>query len=261
MFDRPMLRKFALVTGILVAIWLFVVSRINFENARLSSLAFEAMIFLPMIWFVIDGLHRKVFRHFFTSGIAPFRWQDLAAIFVALLLVGQGLDSLLALAVGQFNESYIEDALNMEVIYTADPAWLNILSIFFAVVAAPVIEEILFRGLIFSRLSEKWNPTVGILVSSLLFGVIHFEGIIGSTIFGITMCLIYYHSKNLWVPIVLHVANNLFAVLWMWLDGQEGISYEDTMNNWPFFLATLLALPALVLFWQRYRPTPLDAQD
>lgn len=49
--------------------------------------------------------------------------------------------------------------------------------LFFAivVVGAPIAEEIFFRGLALRAFSKQWGPAVGLLASSVLFGLTHFQ--------------------------------------------------------------------------------------
>ena len=50
----------------------------------------------------------------------------------------------------------------------------NPLGIISIVVMAPLVEELLFRGAIQGYLMRKWNmPYLGIVISSLIFGVVH----------------------------------------------------------------------------------------
>ena len=76
---------------------------------------------------------------------------------------------------------------------------------------APAVEELLCRGIIFNRLSS-WMPVwAAVLISSALFGVIHmnlFQGMYAFLI-GAVFCLLYVRYRNLWVPIIGHMAFNL----------------------------------------------------
>ena len=43
-------------------------------------------------------------------------------------------------------------------------------------IGAPVAEEIFFRGLILRTVAKRWGTTVGVVISTVLFTVIHFVG-------------------------------------------------------------------------------------
>lgn len=82
------------------------------------------------------------------------------------------------------------------------------------VVAAPVAEEVLFRGLVFAalrvRLSFGWSAA---LVGGG-FGLLHLTGpeTIGAVVqlaaFGALLCWVYERTRSLWPAIALHAANN-----------------------------------------------------
>ena len=88
------------------------------------------------------------------------------------------------------------------------------LSFLVAGIMAPIVEEIAMRGMFF-----KWfegtniKPWVLIVFSGLLFGVFHVNLIQGTfaTVIGIIYALGFYMTKSLWVPIMMHFANNAYA--------------------------------------------------
>lgn len=92
------------------------------------------------------------------------------------------------------------------------PIFPNILSFISLVVLAPIIEEFAFRGVLLHRWSKKWGRSNAILISSLLFGVVHPDSI-GAFAFGIAMCVIYLKTQTLIVPIVCHAITNIIAWL------------------------------------------------
>ena len=84
-----------------------------------------------------------------------------------------------------------------------------------AVIAAPVIEEILFRGIVL-RSIRKFAPAWGaILISSVLFGVYHLNIVqaVYATLMGIAAGILYEKKRNLLFPILVHFANNLITML------------------------------------------------
>ena len=83
-------------------------------------------------------------------------------------------------------------------------------------IAAPIMEEIVFRGGIIGYLVEN-NALLAILISSFLFGIIH-----GPTNFisfgmyffmGIILSVSYYKTKDLRVSMSIHFLNNLFPAI------------------------------------------------
>jgi Predicted metal-dependent membrane protease len=80
-------------------------------------------------------------------------------------------------------------------------------------VLPPVLEEILFRGIIMRGL-EKYGKLFALLVSSILFGIVHMELTIAvfATICGMVCGFLYMKTRNIWVPIAVHFFNNLLGV-------------------------------------------------
>lgn len=120
------------------------------------------------------------------------------------------------------------------------------------VVIAPVMEEILFRGVLLHRWSYRWGLRAGIIVTSLLFGVIHVEPV-GHFFFGVVMCALYLATGSLWVPIAAHVLNNGIVMLVMLPGALRGETVEtptldDIRGDWGEAIA-LVAVGMTILIW------------
>lgn len=92
----------------------------------------------------------------------------------------------------------------------------NPLGIISIVVMAPVVEELLFRGAIQGYLMRRYNrPYLGIVISSLIFGVIHANPaqIPFAVILGMALGWMYYVTGSLVPGIFMHFINNGSAVL------------------------------------------------
>lgn len=92
-----------------------------------------------------------------------------------------------------------------------------------AVVAAPILEEWLFRGLIQDSLVRKNGPWKGILLASLIFGIIHLipQQVITGILLGTIIGFVYYKTRSLLSAIVLHGINNSLAVFLSLLETEE----------------------------------------
>ncbi len=83
----------------------------------------------------------------------------------------------------------------------------------FVVGISPIVEELIFRHVLFIRLTEKFNVYVGVFVSSIIFASLNAGfGMIGALVFGIVNCFLYVKYKNILVPIFVHCINNLLAL-------------------------------------------------
>jgi membrane protease YdiL (CAAX protease family) len=82
---------------------------------------------------------------------------------------------------------------------------------------APIIEEIIFRGVIIGRLFKN-KPYIGIVVSSVIFGLLHFSNIFLAPMYifsGLIFSIAYYKTKKLEVSISMHIMINLFWLIIM----------------------------------------------
>jgi membrane protease YdiL (CAAX protease family) len=85
-----------------------------------------------------------------------------------------------------------------------------------AVVGAPVVEEIIFRGLLFGTLVGRWGFWPAALGSSLVFASLHgyeLEGSISVLTTGTFLCWLYARTGRLWAPMLAHGLLNAIVVL------------------------------------------------
>ena len=87
------------------------------------------------------------------------------------------------------------------------------------VIISPIFEEILYRGLMYNKLKEISNAFIGVLISSILFALLHIPkyGFGINTFFlflvGILLAYCYEKSNNIYVTIFVHSINNFFIFL------------------------------------------------
>jgi hypothetical protein len=99
----------------------------------------------------------------------------------------------------------------------ADNPFTTAAMIVLAVIVAPVVEELVFRAGIYRYLKGRSARGVAMLLSSLLFGLVHanLQSFPGLVAVGICLCIAYEVSGNLRVPMVFHACFNLNSVLWI----------------------------------------------
>jgi membrane protease YdiL (CAAX protease family) len=85
---------------------------------------------------------------------------------------------------------------------------------FMAIVAAPLFEELFFRGLAYPALKQKIGLTPALLVTSLVFAGIHFHvlSFLPLMVLAIGLTLAYEATGNLLVPIIMHSVFNLMTI-------------------------------------------------
>ena len=105
-------------------------------------------------------------------------------------------------------ESFIEFML-------AEPILLGFISV---VVVAPIIEEFLFRGFLYSQLRRSFLKDWGaVAISSLVWTAIHFQYEVGILfflfLFGLFLGYFRIKYNSLLIPVALHALNNLIAFI------------------------------------------------
>lgn len=82
------------------------------------------------------------------------------------------------------------------------------------VVLAPIFEELIFRGMILQTLS-KYNKMFAIIVTSLLFGLLHLNitQAIPAFFMGLVLCYMYLKSDSILVTMLAHAGNNFLALM------------------------------------------------
>ena len=127
------------------------------------------------------------------------------------------------------------------------------------VLIAPVLEEFFARGILLTRWTVKWGVPRAILASSAVFALLH-TNFLGAFCFACAMAILYIRTKSLFVPMSLHIVNNLTAWIMesLTLDTDSTISYEtiaEFQESWMIGLITLvISIPCVILFWRRYIP-------
>ncbi len=84
------------------------------------------------------------------------------------------------------------------------------------VVLGPIFEEILFRGLLLKFVFTD-HPIIGLVLTNIFFGQIHAPGDWLSWVYyvvpGIVFTLVYYATRKLEAPILVHSITNLIAYI------------------------------------------------
>ncbi len=184
----------------------------------LASLNFFAVVFVvPLVMWIRGKLSWDLlgFRRF------SLWWLVLMPIIFAVLypivnLVVTGLQQLLYGGI---------DSWQMDMFLPEGFDWsLALTSVFVLGVLVPIGEEIIFRSMLYRWLRDKWGVTVGVIVSSIVFGSLHistagnhvyaieFTVAIGVTLIGAVLALVYEYSGSIWTAILMHMAQNTIGV-------------------------------------------------
>lgn len=145
--------------------------------------------------------------------LSPPSWQDVGfGVMVALALAQ--LVAIVTIAMDWLGLGDVDQL--QELLITIPEGGLELLWFVLAgTILVPIIEEIIFRRWIWRWLDDVAPLWLALPLAALLFGLVHFESaqvVVGTTIIGAGLILVYRHSKNLWVPIIVHAINNFLVI-------------------------------------------------
>lgn len=146
------------------------------------------------------------------------RWTDLllapAAFIVYILL------SFLLTSIASNFPFYSVDQVQDTGFKALNQGYEYFLAFVTLVIVAPVSEEILFRGYLLGKLRKYIPIWASILITSLLFGIVHFAWNVGVDVFAlsIVLCLLRIQTGRLWPSIILHMIKNAIAFYFLFIN-------------------------------------------
>lgn len=131
-----------------------------------------------------------------------------------------------------------------------------------AVIAAPVLEELIFRGVVQEGFLRNYSPVKAIIWTNLLFGLAHLNPwqFIGAFLMGIFISWVYYKTRNLALPIFIHLVNNLASYLFLYFTDKPVMEaslrdvFTGSSGYYTMVIASVLLLGLFFLFSGRIFP-------
>jgi hypothetical protein len=169
----------------------------------------ELAYLLPVV--LIFAWRRVHWKHL---GFGKFEWKTLGlgcGLLVggyAIIMVHNAL--LYFLGVGTQGEAIMKMLAELD-----SPVWFFLV----AVVFAPFVEEIFFRGFLFQGLRQRYGWINAMLLSSAVFAAAHLDLVvlIPTFILGNVLAYVYHRSNSVWPGILLHFLINAFSSCVTWL--------------------------------------------
>jgi membrane protease YdiL (CAAX protease family) len=118
-------------------------------------------------------------------------------------------------------------------------AAILIISFIYSVIAAPVVEEFIFRGILMGRLYNKYGIGKAILFSSIIFFIMHLTINPMILLLGISCALLAYKYKSIIPSIALHACNNLLVFV-------TGLDKSSSGSN-PLNINTSVTIAGIIL--------------
>jgi hypothetical protein len=183
--------------------------------------ALEAVALIGSVYLL--GLRRKKYTWDAVSLHNPgTRWLTYAVLISLVIIPGSGLiailvQQLLGLPPG-----------NPQLPFLAPGGYTTFGAIgmfVFGGVVVPFAEELFFRGVLYLWLRQRFGVWAGLLISSILFGILHGEISVGvaAAALGMVLAWTYEKSGSLWTPVIIHILNNAAKILILYLLLATGI--------------------------------------
>lgn len=203
-FPSKIIQVFALfLLSLLLVFPFFIIFKIDkiTTSDLLKTLWFTLVnsVFIMLTWVINFKRKQKLELHFKIS-----RFHCLYLMLFAILFFQVGIN----IPLNHVFENLWSDStklINSENIYIA----------LGAITIGPFFEEIIFRGIILRGLLTRYSARISILLSSLMFGLIHFrpEQIWGAILLGLFFGYIYLKTKSVGTVILLHSFANLCILI------------------------------------------------
>jgi uncharacterized protein len=184
------------------------------EPSVIEAVILEVSFYLiPALWlFITCKKANLTFTSFWErNGKVPIK--DTLVPVIMLIILAMGVVYLQSYALSYIAPEYVLSNMNISLLFSEGTVGVIVFNFISAVLLGPIVEELIFRGFLIQRLSYKFGMTKAVIISSLAFGVLHFD-IIGATIFGIVCAILYIKTKSLFVPIIVHIVNNFTAAMY-----------------------------------------------
>ena len=175
----------------------------------------------PLFWLMLKYLPARDLSLGAVLGLHPppdqVRLSRMTVILVSLSLLGE---LVIALIVSIFHLKIDwTDGLLEELLWA--PWWAVFGTALDSIVWAPLVEEVAFRGVLFSTLRTKMGTAPAALLSAAMFAAVHGYDMIGwASVFwsGLIWAVAYERTRSLWPAILAHGVNNLLVTAeFLWL--------------------------------------------
>ena len=227
----------------------------DLDLPRWAIILSEAFILIPLI-FIIRRRQLPLVMTFRLQGISPVTMRDTLLIGLGVSVLIDELDRLVALVFPLPDHI----ARGMDFLTFATP-FEALLVVGGAVLVAPLVEEVVFRGFFQGQLEEGFRDvTRAVLFSALLFTVLHFNPWWSLQIYLLGMVLGYlaWRTGSIWPSFIVHAVNNSLALWFANASEDSTLWYAPSGHVSPLWLgvaalATYLGFKSLLV----QNPEPL----
>ncbi|SEU04904.1 hypothetical protein SAMN05421676_11612 [Salinibacillus kushneri] len=101
-------------------------------------------------------------------------------------------------------------------------------------ILAPILEEVIFRKIIFGSIYQKYNFFIAAIISALIFGILHGEPehLLIYTAVGMVFAFLYVKTRTILVPIFTHISINSFVFIINYVITEEDLQrYQERLEE------------------------------
>ncbi len=223
---------------------------------NLGLLAGEALLLVPLLLFLkVQRLSLKQLLP--RKRVPPLTYVMAVALLFAVMVFSEGMTLLLE---PFFPMPEIIQELSSEISWQSTADLLSLLLA--AAVVAPLVEEILFRGLLqTSLLAEYRHLLPAVVVPTAFFAIFHFAyllyipAIVQLIFLALALSYVVGKTGNLLVVILMHAANNLVSILTANAAGSDQVFFLQSPGYRWIFLALAAAVLVVTVHYFQRQPT------
>ncbi len=137
---------------------------------------------------------------------------------------------------------------------------LDINNIITSILLVPFFEELIFKKYILERLLNIYSPMISIIITSVIFSLIHFDIRIFVPLFilSVITSYVYYTNRNIYESMILHSIYNAFSLISIYLsyfinkDSKNVELYYGNNTYIIMILSTIMIISFIGFYYKRY---------
>jgi membrane protease YdiL (CAAX protease family) len=100
-------------------------------------------------------------------------------------------------------------------------------------IAAPLFEELVFRGIILQGFLKRYSPMKSIIWSAAIFGIAHLNPwqFLAAFPIGLLIGWLYWKTNSLLPGILIHFISNTFSFILLWFTNDNFITIQQLMGD------------------------------
>ena len=227
LFLTPYLFSKNLNTSDQSAVYEFLMTDPTAVILRLASVIPAHIFTLFIAWLVVTKFNTFSFRQTLGWGLDKFKIWHGIVLFILFYAIGLALIKVFGEVETEFDK-----------LLKSSQAAVYLIA-FFATFTAPLVEEVVYRGLLYSAFQRRFGVTLAVVLVTILFTVVHipqyssesipdYATVIMLLLLSLTLTMIRVRTNNLLPCIIFHTIVNgiqsIFLILKLWLESAEPAS-------------------------------------